>query len=385
MGASAGYWWELVTGERRGLTAALLRAPLIAASVPYALLVWVRNKLYDWGVFRVHRAAVPVVVVGNLTVGGTGKTPAVEWVARFYRDRGRQVAILSRGYGVSDGRNDEALVLEANLNDVPHLQGADRVALARTAGEELESDLLVLDDGFQHRRLHRDLDLVLVDATQPLRWCLPGGLLREPRSGLRRAHAVIITRSDQAAPGDLDRLRRVAARYLPGQPVVEARHAPVALHNTQDEQPVSSLRGRAVAAVCGIGNPAGFLATLRELGANVVDEMIYPDHHAYRREDVAAIEARARRLPADAWVVTTQKDWVKLRIDRLGDRPLWSLRIALDVTRGREALEATLLGILKQPVGGTPTDDSSSFADPSSGGDSSVRKDAYDPSPACPV
>src|SRR5262245_12493692 len=153
-----------------------------------------RNWLYDRGWKRTHRAAVPVVSVGNLTVGGTGKTPCVEFVARWFRERDRRVAILSRGYGSTGGANDEAMVLEENLPDVPHLQGADRVALAAAAVEELESEVLVLDDGFQHRRLARDLDLVLVDATNP--WghgaVLPRGLLREPASGLRRAGAVLL-------------------------------------------------------------------------------------------------------------------------------------------------------------------------------------------------
>src|SRR5439155_4635434 len=128
-----------------------------------------------------------------------GNTPCVEYLARHYRDLGLRVAVLSRGYGAREGRNDEALVLEANLPDVPHLQGADRVALARIAVEELESNVLVLDDGFQHRRLARDLDVVLIDATEPwgYGYLLPRGLLRESPRGLKRAGAVLLTRCDQ--------------------------------------------------------------------------------------------------------------------------------------------------------------------------------------------
>src|SRR5262249_25007278 len=153
------------------------------------------------GWFRVHKAPVPVVSVGNLTVGGTGKTPAVEYVARFYRGLDARVAILIRGYGSTEGRNDEALVLEQNLPDVPHLQGRNRAELAQVAAEELESEILVLDDGFQHWRLARNLDIVLIDATRP--WghgrIFPRGLLREPRRSLRRAHAVLLTRCNQVA------------------------------------------------------------------------------------------------------------------------------------------------------------------------------------------
>ncbi len=155
---------ELVSGRQRGLKAALLRAGLSLFSGPYRLGVAVRNRLYDLGWKRIHRAEVPVVSIGNLTLGGTGKTPAVEYVARCYRDLNLRVAILSRGYGATgpSGRNDEALVLEENLPDVPHLQGPDRVDLARSARQELQSDVLILDDGFQHRRLARDLDMVLI-------------------------------------------------------------------------------------------------------------------------------------------------------------------------------------------------------------------------------
>src|SRR5262249_3767146 len=151
----------LVSGRLRGLWPGLQRLGLRVVSGPYGLAVRLRNWLYDRGWKKVVRAPVPVVRVGNLTLGGTGKTPCVRYVARFYRQRDLRVAILSRGYGSTQGRNDEALVLEENLPDVPHLQGADRAALAATAVEELESEVLVLDDGFQHRRLARNLDLVL--------------------------------------------------------------------------------------------------------------------------------------------------------------------------------------------------------------------------------
>ena len=145
----------MLAGERRGLGAALQRSGLRVASGPYGWAVAIRNGLFDHGWKVAEHAGVPVVSVGNLTVGGTGKTPCVEYVARFFRQQDRRVAILSRGYGSEQGPNDEALVLEENLPDVPHLQGADRVALAQTAVEELESEVLVLDDGFQHRRLWR--------------------------------------------------------------------------------------------------------------------------------------------------------------------------------------------------------------------------------------
>jgi tetraacyldisaccharide 4'-kinase len=278
--------------------------------------------------------------VGNLTVGGTGKTPCVEYVARFYRGRDRRVAILSRGYGSERGRNDEAMVLEENLPDVPHLQGPDRVALAGTAVEELESEVLVLDDGFQHRRLARDLDVVLLDATNP--WghghLLPRGLLREPPSGLRRAGAVVLTRCDQVAAVDRGRLRDAVGRLAPGVPVAETTHRPT----DPGDGRLGRLRGRPVAAFCGLGNPEAFRRTLHDLGADVVAFRTFPDHHAYARADVDELRAWARQQATDCVVVTTQKDLVKLRLTDLGGRELWALRIQLHFEAGKDEFDRRL-------------------------------------------
>jgi tetraacyldisaccharide 4'-kinase len=329
-GAQARYL-ALVRGQSRGVGPAVQRVALYLASFPYGLVVRLRNLFYDLGWFRSQRAPVPVVSVGNLSVGGTGKTPCVEYVAGFYRDLDLRVAILSRGYGAEGGRNDEALLLEENLPDVPHLQGPDRLALARIAVEELESQILVLDDGLQHRRLARDLDVVLLDATAPWGYAglLPRGLLREPRSGLRRAGVVVLTRCDQVAAEQRDRLRAEVHGLAPSIPVAEARHAPVGLINGSDTAAVDLLRGRPVAGFCGLANPDAFRRTLIDLGSDLCAFRTYPDHHPYTRSDVDALHDWARSLPADSLVVTTQKDLVKLRLPRLANRPLWAVRVRL--------------------------------------------------------
>jgi tetraacyldisaccharide 4'-kinase len=339
----------LIRGERRGLLPSLARGGLHVASWPYGLAMRLRNAAFDRGWKTVSRAAVPVVSIGNLTVGGTGKTPCVEWVARFLRDRDLVVTILSRGYGAEHGRNDEAMVLEENLPDVPHLQGRDRVALAETAVEELEADVLVLDDGFQHRRLHRDLDVVLIDATSPpfCDYLLPRGTLREPASGLCRAGAVVLTRCDQASPGAVEAIRAWLARRWPQTPVAETEHRPVELTAEGIREPVESLAGRAVGAFCGIGNPAAFRDTLEALGANVVAFRAFADHHAYTRDDVTDLETWAGTLPADALVATTQKDWVKLRLADLAGRPLRAVRIGLHFRAGEAEFAQALEGVLK--------------------------------------
>ncbi len=338
----------LVSGRWHGPGPALLRGGLWLASLPYGLAVRLRNGMYERGWKERYRAPVPVVSVGNLTVGGTGKTPCVEYVARIYRGHGLRVAILSRGYGAGGGRNDEAMVLEENLPDVPHLQGPDRAALAATAAEELESEVLVLDDAFQHRRLARDLDVVLIDATNP--WghghLLPRGLLREPPSSLRRAGAVLLTRCDQVGPAERGRLREAVARLAAGTPVAETTHRPVGLVNGDRAADLERLRGRPVAAFCGIGNPEAFRRTLADLGADVVAFRTFPDHHPYARADVDDLRAWGRQQPADCVVVTTQKDLVKLRLSDLGGRELWALRIELHVEDGKEQFDRRLAGVL---------------------------------------
>jgi tetraacyldisaccharide 4'-kinase len=336
---------ELVSGRARGVWPSVQRGGLRLLSVPYGLGVRLRNRLYDRGWKRQLKAHVPVVSIGNLTLGGTGKTPCVEYVANFYREHDRHVAILSRGYGTEAGRNDEALVLEQNLPDVPHLQGADRAALAATAVEELESEVLVLDDGFQHRRLARDLDLVLIDATNP--WghgrLFPRGLLREPRSSLRRADVIVLTRCDQVDENERGRIREAAARHAPERLIVETIHSPHDLvgHERAPEPP-DRLKGRRAAAFCGIGNPSAFRRTLEDLGAKITEFRTFSDHHPYSRDDVEALRDWARRQATDCMVLTTQKDLVKLPVPTLGGRELWAVRIGLHIESGQAELDRKL-------------------------------------------
>jgi tetraacyldisaccharide 4'-kinase len=340
---SAESYHALIRGERRGVAVTLARAGLRLVSLPYGLGVRVRNTLFDIGWKKSHRATVPVVSVGNLTLGGTGKTPCVEYLAALCRDRlNRRPAILSRGYGSEAGRNDEAMVLEENLPDVPHLQGRDRVDLARTAVEELDAEMLILDDGFQHRRLKRDLDIVLLDATRPIRdeSMFPRGLLREPRSSLKRADFAILTRCDQSRNVDSQRdwLRRCHDKL----PLATSVHRPLEWQVRGEPQPLESFRSKPVAAFCGLGNPSAFRRTLESLGCQPHEFRTFPDHHNYTRDDVEGLRRWADALPHDAAVLTTQKDWVKIRLGDLAGRPLAALRIGLTLTSGEEALLETL-------------------------------------------
>lgn len=330
---------DLVSGRKRGALAALQRAGLRAVSWPYTCGAWLRNRLYDRGWLPVERSPIPVISVGNLTVGGTGKTPCVEYVARYLSENHR-AAILSRGYGQRDGLNDEAMVLEENLPDVPHLQGANRVELAQLAFEELESEVLVLDDGFQHRRLARQLDLVLIDATNPWGhgYLTPRGLLRESPRELRRAHAVIITRCDLVAEEQVREIRDRVTR-LASLPVFESVHRPLCLVDSAGQrESLETAVNQPIAAFCGLGNPDAFRASLERLGLTPSLWKTYPDHHSYTHQDVEALESWAAELPVGGFILTTQKDLVKLRVARLGDRPLWAVKIGLEFREGEARL-----------------------------------------------
>ena len=309
-----------------------------------------RNTAFDRGLKRSFRAAVPVISIGNLTTGGTGKTPIAAFLARWFGERGVKVCFVSRGYGAAgNAPNDEALVLRALCPDVPHLQNPDRVAAARAAVETHKSQLVILDDGFQHRRLARDLDVVLIDATNPwgYGYILPRGLLREPISSLRRARLVMITRVDRTPRrGDQCHSTRRLRRGHPACEIVEAAFPPARLINSQGQAAsLETLRGRSAAVFCGIGNPTAFLATLESLGCDVADIRAFPDHHNFTPADVADLQQWVRGLAVDT-VVCTQKDLVKFTHDSLGDRPLWAVEIGTHIVAGEDLLSKRLQSVL---------------------------------------
>lgn len=346
---NANVFREIVSGRRGGWAAAAARGVLRLAEVPYAAAVQWRNRRFDRAHAPVERVDAPVVSVGNLTLGGTGKTPMVKWLARWYAERGVRVAIVSRGYGAADGaRNDEALELEQALPDVPHVQNPDRVAGARTAIERHGCQLILLDDGFQHRRLGRNLDIVLLDASAPFGFehVFPRGMLREPASTLGRADVVCLTRADVASANERDAVRRRVVELAPQAAWCEAAHAPRRLQSASGKvEPLAALTGRRVAAFCGIGNPAAFRRTIEGLGAQVVFWRELADHHAYGANDRADLAAAIATSSAEL-TVTTHKDLVKLPVDRLGDRPLWALVIEMELLSGQSSLEAALEGVL---------------------------------------
>ncbi len=323
------------TTGRAGVLPGFLRL----AAMLYGAAVRIRSIGYDNGFITSETLPCPVVSVGNITVGGTGKTPMTIYIAELARDLGYRTAILSRGYRggaessggiVSDGKNllmppamagDEPFMMARRLTGIPVLVGADRRRMGRAAINAFSPDLIVLDDGFQHRRLNRDLDLVLVDDRRFFGngHLLPRGLLREPASALRRAHAVILTRCD--LPRSVN-FRRIAA-MVPGRPLFISRHSPYidCVYNGQEAVPqtrcrfaeddFSLLQNAGVFVFSGIAQNGEFLRMISENAESVPGCMSFPDHHPYTDAECEDIVRRAESLSAD-YLVTTEKDYIRI-------------------------------------------------------------------------
>jgi tetraacyldisaccharide 4'-kinase len=319
-----------------GAKGALARAGLSVLSLAYGAGVALRAAAYATGIRRVHALDRPVVSVGNLTVGGTGKTPFVAWLARRLLDAGKRPAVLSRGYGPrpeGSDLSDEGTLLRDLLGpSVPQVEDPDRVRGGRALlARHPRTEVVLLDDGFQHRRLARDLDVVLLDATDPLGAgrLLPRGRLRERPRALRRSDVVVVTRADRAAPGTLPALRAFVARRAPLATLAVATTAPRALARPDGgEEPLEALRGDRVVLYAGVGNPGAFEADVRRLGADVVARRFVPDHHLPDAREPARLASLLAESGAGR-VVTTRKDLVKLRAQR--DLPAGVVALDSDV------------------------------------------------------
>jgi tetraacyldisaccharide 4'-kinase len=330
---------RLVDGSQRGIAASATRMALAAIAVPYGAAVRSRNTAYDLGLLPSSGVPVPVISIGNLTLGGTGKTPLVAWAARTLDAAGLRPAIVSRGYGAARGEmNDEAAELGLLLPHVPHVADRDRVAAARTA-VAAGARSVVLDDGFQHRRLARDLDIVAVDATDPF-GCgrlFPRGLLREPLAGIARADAIVLTRAglvDDRRRGEIRAAFARACGHRMPEVWAESMHRPVGLRLASGlTLPLEHLRHARAAAFAGIGNPEAFGATLHELGAAPLGLRAFPDHHRYTDEDLDRVAAWGRSLGADL-LVTTLKDLVKIGRDEVSGLQVVAVEIAIDLLTG---------------------------------------------------
>ncbi len=321
-------WKEVADGSREGIGPLAARAFLRLLAAPYGWGALAKNYGHDRGWLQARRLPVNVVSVGNLTVGGAGKTPLTLEIARYYKDADIPAAILSRGYKggaeqrpliVSDGENiffgpeqagDEPYLLAAR-SGLPVVVGSDRYAGGMAAIERFGVRAVILDDGFQHRKLARDVDIALIDARRPL-WrerVLPAGVLREPVRGLRRASVFVLTRFDNSETGKEN--QRYLRRRFHGVPVFIADHRPDFLLTHGKAEPPEALAGKRVVAFSGIADNARFLETVKAVGADVAAFVEFDDHHGYTAGDIERITRARHETRADA-LVTTEKDGVKL-------------------------------------------------------------------------
>lgn len=345
---------DLISGKRRGIAASVIRGCLSCLTPLYRLGVGWRNRKFDRAArdrrsSLIHHADIPVISVGNLTTGGTGKTPLVIWIARFLSERQRRVVLISRGYGAdrsADGseKNDEAIEMEHRLPGVPHLQDPNRSLMSQIAVEEFKAQIIILDDAFQHRQLHRDLNVVLIDATLPFGYgrLLPRGLLREPLDSLHRADLVILTRCDMITETDRHRILATLERESEGRPIAQTRTTISGLiQSTGNQTPIDQLHGIPVFFFCGIGNPENFRQTLENIGLDVRGSHIFPDHHRFSRSDLEQLGHEVAACGAEA-VVCTHKDLVKIGTNTIGRQPLYAIQIDIEFVAGEDEFKHQL-------------------------------------------
>jgi len=339
--------------HRKGLIFSVMRCLCALLTVPVSAAVLIRRHLYRVGLIPVHSLRARVISIGNISMGGTGKTPAVLMVAKHLAARGERGVILTRGYGRTTSQRrilvgdqyhwkevgDEARMLSRLLPTIPIVVGKNRVSGGRLAVEKFRPRFVILDDGLQYLRLARDVEMVIIDATYPFGngRLFPGGILRENISALRRAHMFFVTKVDQAE--NVGDLLAFLQRTYPHAPVVQGTYQPSSLRDVRSHDQVSLkfLRGKPVVAMSGIGNHISFERSLEQIGARLAERVRLPDHHPYRREEVLATARLALKVGAQC-VVTTQKDEVRLPDMEKLAIPLLSLGIQLQAVSGEEQL-----------------------------------------------
>ena len=334
----------LISEQSPSLRQRLLRFFLSVLSLGYGFAIWFRNLIFDCGLKPSHDVGVPIIAIGNVTTGGTGKTPLVAFVVNWLIKQGYRPGIISRGYhALSDGTNDEKRVLALSCPGIPHIQDRNRVYAARTLVAEHQVDVVVADDAFQHRRLARRCNVVLIDALNPWGYghLLPRGLLREPPSSLRRADIVILTRADQVTEANRVQIWQQIRQWVPQAKTIEVAFRPTQFRNIAGAS-TKELTGP-VLGFCGIGNPQGFEQTLIAANLKVLNVVSFPDHHHYSQSDIAALFEQAQRANSEA-LVTTMKDLVKLQglIAEDSAIPIWAIDIEANFICGAEDIDTQL-------------------------------------------
>ncbi|AQT68952.1 Tetraacyldisaccharide 4'-kinase [Anaerohalosphaera lusitana] len=340
-------------GGKRGLVGKLAYLFLRLLSGLYRLAISVRNFCYNKGLFTSNRAEVPVISVGNLTAGGTGKTPLVIWICKWLGANKFSCGVLTRGYKAKQGKfTDEPAIIAKSCPDAKIVINPDRTEGAKMVVEDYRVKSLVMDDGFQHRKLRRDLDIVVLDATCPFGYghMLPAGLLREPIKNLRRADLVVITRSDQIEDQAVNDIIHKVRSIAGDVPVAKAINKyPYAKKFGGKIIDFDGLKERKIFAFCGIGNPCAFVDHLEAVGFSVVGRKVFNDHYEYEKEDLKHIYEEAKYCGADL-VLTTLKDWVKasLLMKPREDMDFAYLALELDFIEGQDKVESLLRRTVKE-------------------------------------
>ncbi len=354
------YYVKIVVEGSPDIHFRIIRNVLYLLSKIYGFVVKTRIFFYKEGIFKSIHLPIPVISVGNITTGGTGKTPTVEYISRYLQERNKRVVILSRGYAANlqqehnfpanKACNDEYLLLKENIPDIPNLLSKDRIKSGLEAIRRFKAEYVVLDDGFQHLRLARDLNIVIIDTLNPFGYehMVPRGMLREPLKELRRADMIILTHADQCTPDKIrfivDRLHEFAG-YIP---VIETIHKPTYLESVKDAKllDINYLKGKRVFAFCAIGNPLSFRKSIEGLGAELLGLRIFPDHHHYTSSELIALNKEMGGIQPDA-IIITQKDKVKIRDNSdIWDFPLWTLKMEICIVKGYEIFENKINTIL---------------------------------------
>ena len=328
------YLISVITGQRSNLPASLTRFFLLLLEQLFRLLVKIRTFLYQQGLIKSRDLSCQVISVGNIVSGGSGKTPLVKYLAEELRQKGKEVVVVSRGYGAASSKpvvvadrskllleremvGDEAYMLAGFLPGIPVVTGKDRWQAGQLALERFAPHVLLLDDGFQHWRLKRDLDIVVIDAINPFGYfhLIPRGFLREPLTALKRADVLIISRANQVSTEIIKEIKDKLREYNKKAQLLTSRYRPEYIreldyNGAQYFNPMI-IRGEAVLAFSGLGNPASLRGSLDELGAKIIEYCSFPDHYRYREQDFLDLIERARENQL-SWLITTEKDAVKI-------------------------------------------------------------------------
>ena len=346
---------QIISRNRNDFIAKCSRLCLAGLEIPYRCIVSSRNVIYDIGLKKTQKADVPVISIGNLTMGGTGKTPFVIWLVQKCLEMGLQPAVASRGYRADDsGWNDEAKELASHFGDLPQAISPKRHTaiqkmLADAKDRKKPIDVVILDDGFQHRQLHRDLDIVLIDAMNPFGYnhVCPRGTLRESISSLKRADIAILSRSDFIEEKEKTKIHQKVLSINPKIHWCEIKQTPAKLVSiSNNHYPISDLYEKNVLAFCGIGNPNNFRKTLSGNKFQIAEFIVFPDHFKYDQKTIDGLGLLCQKKDV-RHILCTMKDLTKIREWNYPDISIYAFVTKTDFTQGEELLEQSICFLIK--------------------------------------